>query len=96
MMEGLPNMGMEAMARGRALIGSTVGGIPELIDDGLTGYLVPKNKPISLADKMEWCIRNSDKLENMGNRAHEKVVEYFNYDKGLKDYLQLYENHIKE
>jgi starch synthase len=50
--EGLPRIAVEAMARGRAVVGSRGGGIPDIVDDGATGVLVPVDDEAALADAL--------------------------------------------
>ena len=50
--EGLPNVVMEAMAAGLPVVATRVGGVPELVEDGRTGCLVPPRDPAALARAM--------------------------------------------
>ena len=72
--EGLPVVIMEAMAIGRPVISTYVAGIPELVRDGVDGWLVPAGDVDALADAMQACLAApSDRLEAMGRSAHERV-----------------------
>ena len=72
--EGLPVVIMEAMAIGRPVISTYVAGIPELVRDGLDGWLVPAGDVDALADAMQACLRaDSGQLEALGRSAHERV-----------------------
>ena len=72
--EGLPVVIMEAMAIGRPVISTYVAGIPELVRDGLDGWLVPAGDVDALADAMHACLATStDRLEAMGRSAHARV-----------------------
>jgi glycosyltransferase involved in cell wall biosynthesis len=67
--ENLPTVAIEALATGRAIIGSRVGGLPELISDGVTGRLVPKARADSLADAAVEILSDPQKARAMGARA---------------------------
>lgn len=72
--EGLPVVLMEALAMGRPAISTTIAGVPELISDGETGYLVPAGSVEHLADAMQRVVEASvSELEEMGRRGRERV-----------------------
>ena len=72
--EGLPVVIMEAMAIGRPVISTFVAGIPELVRDGIDGWLVPAGDVDALADAMTACLTTSaGRLEEMGRSGHERV-----------------------
>ena len=72
--EGLPVVIMEAMAIGRPVISTYVAGIPELVRDGVDGWLVPAGDVDALADAMQACLATPpERLEAMGRSAHERV-----------------------
>jgi glycosyltransferase involved in cell wall biosynthesis len=64
--EPLGNVVLEAMAEGRAAIGTEMGGIPELLVDGTTGLLVPGNDIAALANAMERILRDPRLADEMG------------------------------
>ncbi len=64
--EGLGMVLLEAMASGKAVIGTNVGGIPELIMDGYNGYLVEPNNPKILKEKINILIKNNDLRKKFG------------------------------
>ncbi len=76
-MEGIPVSLMEAMASGRAVISTAISGIPELIDDGVTGFLVPPADPIALARAMQTLLASPDRAREMGERGRRKVRAEF-------------------
>ena len=80
--EGLPVVIMEAMALRRPVITTYVAGIPELVRDGDTGWLVPAGDINSLAAAMESCLAASaDELARMGEAAHARVLERHDIDR---------------
>jgi glycosyltransferase involved in cell wall biosynthesis len=72
--EGLPVVIMEAMALGRPVISTFVAGIPELVRDGVDGWLVPAGDVGALADAMQACLETTPaRLLEIGLSAHERV-----------------------
>lgn len=71
--EGMPNAIMEAMASKKPVIATNVGGVPELVTDGETGYLVPPKQPKEMANMIIQLLNDSKKREEMGNKAFEKI-----------------------
>jgi glycosyltransferase involved in cell wall biosynthesis len=75
-----PNVFFEAMAYKTPCIGSTASGIPEMIEDGKTGFLVPVNDHKKLADKLILLLENEDLMKKMGERGRKRVEKYFTWD----------------
>lgn len=90
--EGLGRVLIEAMAATTPVIGTTVGGIPDIIQDGLTGFLVPPGDENALAEKMIYLLENPDEVVAMGQRGREFVQSYFSpeiYYEGYQKICQL-------
>src|SRR6185369_5822045 len=68
---------LEAMALSRPVVASAVGGIPEMIDDGRTGLLVPPHDPGALAAAIVKLIENPDLAARIGRAGHDLVHERF-------------------
>ncbi|HUR82775.1 MAG TPA: glycosyltransferase family 4 protein [Thermoanaerobaculia bacterium] len=77
MMEGIPVALMEAMATGRAVVSTTTAGIPELVDHGVSGLLVPPQDPTALANAIKTLLSDPVKSKAMGARGQEKVRAEF-------------------
>jgi phosphatidylinositol alpha-1,6-mannosyltransferase len=75
--EGLGIALLEAAARGKPLIGTFHGGINEIIDDGIHGYLVEPSDVEQIAERAVTILNNPALAKNMGERARKKVSEYF-------------------
>lgn len=74
--EGLPVVIMEAMASGRPVISTYIAGIPELVRDGLEGFLVPASDAPALADAMQAMLDLDDPTRReMGDRARSRVAQ---------------------
>ncbi len=89
--EGLGIVAMEALLAGRAVIGSNVGGIPELIENYKTGYLVKPNNTEALKKQIIFCLENTKEIEKIGNQAREHAMQNF----GVKIMVEKYENIYK-
>jgi len=71
--EGLPLVLLEAMVRSRPVIASAVGGVPEVIEDGVSGVLVPPGDPAALADELERFHRKTERAVRLGRAGGERV-----------------------
>ena len=78
--EPLGIVNLEAMACATAVVASRVGGIPEVVDDGVTGLLVPPEDPSSLADAMNLLLRDPVRADAMGRAGRERAVAEFSWD----------------
>jgi glycosyltransferase involved in cell wall biosynthesis len=73
----LPRVVLEGMLMGKPIIGSAVGGVPEMISDGVTGRLVSPADSGALAEAIRFLLRNREKAREMGRKAAERVRERF-------------------
>jgi glycosyltransferase involved in cell wall biosynthesis len=81
LMEGLPVVIMEAMAQGRAVISTFVAGIPELVQDGQTGWLVPAGDAAALAEALGQALATPrDRLVEMGRAGAARARERHHID----------------
>ena len=71
--ENFPTVCSEAMSAGRPVIGTRVGGIPEMIDDGANGYLVESANAEQIAEKVTFLFANPAVLQEFGRNAHRKT-----------------------
>jgi colanic acid/amylovoran biosynthesis glycosyltransferase len=79
--EGLPVVLMEAMALGRPVISTYIAGIPELVHDGINGWLIPAGDIQALADAMREVLSHDDAdLAQIGARAHDRAVDRHSID----------------
>lgn len=89
--EGMPNVGMEAIACGRPVLGSNVGGMPELVRDGLEGMLVDATDIDVWGKTLIWAASNREALINMGESARHRAIELFDstsYGKCLYEFYK--------
>ncbi len=71
--EGLGRVVVEAFCRGRGVVGSRVGGIPDIVEDGVSGALVPPGDATALADAIVLALSDRDYAERLGAAAHQAV-----------------------
>jgi L-malate glycosyltransferase len=90
--EGCPNVILEAMAAGRPVVATRVGGVPEIVEDGKTGLLVPARDPVKLAEGIMRVLGDRREAEAMGRRGLELVRERFTIEKMVTAYEKLYES----
>lgn len=89
--EGIPVVLMEAMAMGLIIISTLHSGIPELVKDGITGFLAPEKDVDSLAQKMEYLIEHPEVRINMRKAGRKQVEENYNIDKLNYQLVEIYE-----
>lgn len=88
--EGFPNVIMEGMAAGVPIVASKVGGVPELIDHGDTGWLVETPTPETYADHIQWCLDNPQECSAMTQRARDFIQQHLSLETMLEQYTMLY------
>jgi glycosyltransferase involved in cell wall biosynthesis len=95
--ENYPYSGLEAMAYGKPIIASRIGGIPEQVEDGVTGFLIEPFNENDLAEKINLLNRLSkEEIEKMGRKAREKAEKDNNSDIYLKRITEIYEELIEK
>jgi len=77
--EGFGFVYLEAMARGKPVIGGAHGGAPEVIQDGVTGYLVQHGEAVQLATSIDALLSNPEMAKQMGARGRERVEREFRF-----------------
>jgi glycosyltransferase involved in cell wall biosynthesis len=92
--EGLPNTVMEAMAAGAPVVATAVGGVPELIKDGETGFLVPPANPEALAERIEYALSHADLTGLIAMRGQRFVIERFGMERMVTAVERLYDEVI--
>jgi glycosyltransferase involved in cell wall biosynthesis len=95
-LEGSPNAILEAMATGLPIVATAIGGVVDLIQEGVTGVLVPPDDPDMLAAALARLARDADRRTNMGSHAHLRAVEVFSLDKTISRVIDLYTNVTKQ
>jgi glycosyltransferase involved in cell wall biosynthesis len=88
--EGMPLSILEAMAAGNPVVASNCGGIPEMLDDGRTGLLVPPADPDALSEAISGLLKDSACARRLGQAAREKFFKEFTVDRMIDQYERLY------
>ncbi|MBN1106655.1 MAG: glycosyltransferase family 4 protein [Deltaproteobacteria bacterium] len=88
--EGFSRSVLEAMALKKAVVATRVGGNPEAVSDGVTGWLVPPCDPGALCDRIVDLLSDPVKRQKMGNAAHERVVKAFDIRKSTREIEEVY------
>lgn len=95
--EGLPGVVMEAMAAGLPVVATAVGGAPELVVEGETGFLVQAGTPKHFALVLEKALSMAEEeRQRMGKAGRQRVEEHFNVKRMVKAYEALYEECLHE
>jgi len=93
--ETFPNTILEALACGTPVVATAVGGIPEQIDDGVAGFLVPSRDARALASRVEYLLANDEFCQRMGARAAMVARERFDLRCQADKYLEWYKSILK-
>jgi glycosyltransferase involved in cell wall biosynthesis len=88
--EGMPNVVLEAFAAGVPVAATAVGGSPEVIEDGVSGYLVPPGDPGDLADRICQALDSDDVLRDMGMHGRQRVHQQFTFAAQARQYKRLF------
>jgi len=80
----------EAMAHGKPVVATAVGGIPEIIEDGVSGFLVQPRHPADAADRILRLLRDTGLRERMGASARQRVAEKFDLRANVTELVRLY------
>jgi glycosyltransferase involved in cell wall biosynthesis len=83
--EGLPNAVLEAMACGTPVLATPVGGIPDLITDGITGFIMANNSPNCIAENVIRVLNNPD-MKTIGENGQKLIEKEYTYDVVLEIY----------
>ena len=81
--DGLPNVLMEAQSQGLAVVSTTISGVPELVEDGATGMLVPPQDPAALAAALEALIADPARRRSLGEAGAARVRRQFDMAAGI-------------
>ena len=89
--EGMPNVLLEAMATGLPAVVTPVGGVPEVVRDGVNACLVPVKDADSLAAALIRLVGDGDLRARLGAAARDTICEGFSWKRNAQQHLVLYE-----
>ncbi|PYV91326.1 MAG: TIGR03088 family PEP-CTERM/XrtA system glycosyltransferase [Acidobacteria bacterium] len=89
--EGISNTILEAMASGLPVVATRVGGNPELVEEGLTGMLVPPADPVALAGAVRTYLVDQGKLARHGQAGRKRAETRFSIDAMVNGYMTVYD-----
>lgn len=93
--EALPYALLEAMATELPVVGSAVGGIPEVIVEGETGFVVPSRQPARLAQQLRTLLLNDELRQRMGVAGRQRVIQYFHERDMVRKTIELYRQYLR-
>ena len=82
---------LEAMAAGLPVVATAAGGLPELVEHGRTGWLVPPRDPVALADRLRALLLHPDQRHSMGSAGRARAREMFSLDRMVRDISSIYD-----
>jgi len=88
--EGCPNVVMEAMACGRAVVATDVGEVPSLVEDGTTGFVVPRGDEALLVERLVTLLADRALCRSMGEAGRAKAEREFGLDRLITETLAAY------
>jgi glycosyltransferase involved in cell wall biosynthesis len=88
--EGLPNAVLESMAAGVPVVASRVGGVPEAVEDGSTGLLVPPRDAAALANAIGTLLEHRALARRFGDAGRQRVMRHFRLERVVRETEELY------
>jgi len=89
--DGTPNPALEAASCGRPIISNKIGNMPELIKDGVNGFLVGRNR-IEYVEKIQWLQKHRGKMIKMGEEARKTIKKYWTWEVQAENYRKMFRN----
>jgi glycosyltransferase involved in cell wall biosynthesis len=88
--EGLPNVVLEAFAANKPVVATAVGGTPEVVQDGISGFLTTPDDIAGMSEKLLALLDDEDLRNQMGASGYRYVAEYFGFESQTRAYEKLY------
>jgi len=92
--EGISNTILEAMATGLPVVATDVGGTPELVNEGETGFLVPHSNPEAMKQALLKLVLEQEKRQQFGHNGYKRVQDNFSIQAMVKQYTEVYDSLI--
>lgn len=90
--EGLPNVICEAMLGARAIVSTAVGGVPEIVEDGVSGLLVPIGEPAKFAQALERAAADPSLREKLASNARAFAQQHLTWRTSARKYEAMYDD----
>ncbi|MCG6136139.1 MAG: glycosyltransferase [Nostoc sp. LLA-1] len=90
--EGIPTVIMEAMAMGLPVVSTYHSGIPELVENGVSGFLVPEKNVDALTERLHYLLKHPDMWGDMGRAGRKFVESHYNIDTLNEQLVEIYQN----
>jgi glycosyltransferase involved in cell wall biosynthesis len=81
---------LEGMACGAPVVCTDVASMPEVVEDGVTGFVVPARDPSALGEKLRWLREHPSEAAAMGRAARRRVLEKFTWPTVVRRCLEIY------
>ncbi len=94
--EGISNTILEAMACGLPVVATAVGGNADLVQEGVTGFIVPPGDPAGMAAKLVELAKNAEISQNLGAVGRARVTSTFSMHAMVKTYQDVYERQLRD
>lgn len=88
--ENLPLSLLEAMAWGRPVVATSVGGVPDVVAEGETGFMTPNDDDAALADRLQRLMQNHERAQSLGRAGRKRVEAEFSFAHCIDRHLALY------
>ncbi|MFZ2484663.1 MAG: glycosyltransferase family 4 protein [Minisyncoccia bacterium] len=88
--DALPRVVLEASASGKPVISTPYGGAKEIIENGVTGYIIDPFNTDEMARKIVDLFKDSEKAKSFGKAGHERIKSHFNLEKKVEEILDCY------
>jgi len=94
--EGMPVCLLESMVSSVPIVATAVGGVPEVVQDGMSGYLIHSRDPDEVAERVVRLLSNDDLRLKMGKNGRRIYENCFTVDRMAEQYMELYESRLSE
>jgi len=81
---------LEALRYGVPVVAARRGGLPEIVDHEISGFLVEPDNAVELADRLKWLIENPERARSMGRRGREKVLREFTQERMVSEFEEVF------
>lgn len=91
--DNLPTVIMEAMAAGLPCVSTPVAAVPEMVAQGVTGYIVPERDPVTLADRLSRLLDDLELAKKLGDAGHQRCLDLFALERTSASLCQILKDH---